>query len=298
MRVLVTGGAGQVGLELARQAWPTGAEIRFPTRAELDLASPDAIAAYFCGERWDCVINCAAWTAVDAAEDHVADAFLANAQGPAWLAEAAARSGTPIIHVSTDYVFDGSADRPYREDDPVGPVGAYGASKLAGELAVRAANPRAVVLRTAWVLSAHRANFLKTMLRLGAERDRLTVVGDQVGCPTTAADIAFALRMIAVRLIEDAQAPVGIYHFVGAGQASWCELAQAIFDLAAPLGGPSPVVAAITSAEFPTRARRPVNSRLDTSKIARDFGIVPPLWQSGVKDIIAELLSAPIDGKV
>jgi dTDP-4-dehydrorhamnose reductase len=287
--VLITGGTGQVGLELARLAWPSGVAPHFPTRRELDLASPDSIAAALGARRWSCVINCAAYTAVDSAEDDVGEAFLANAQGPAWLAEAAARAGAPMIQVSTDYVFDGRLDRPYREDDPVGPIGAYGASKLAGELAVRAANPRSVVLRTAWVLSAHRANFLKTMLRLGAERPKLAVVADQLGCPTSAADIAAALRTIAARLMAGDRAPTGVYHFVNAGEASWCELARRIFALTAARGNPVPEVEAITTDQYPTRARRPANSRLETTRIARDFGVAPRPWREAVADIVSEL---------
>lgn len=295
MRVLITGGSGQVGLELVRQVWPEGTELAAPGKDELDLADPDSIATLFAGARWDCVINCAAWTAVDAAEDNVASAFLANAQGPAWLAEAAARQKTPIIQISTDYVFDGTLDRPYREDDPVGPVSAYGASKLAGELAVHAANPRAVVLRTAWVLSAHRTNFLKTMLRLGAERDSLSVVADQVGCPTSSADIARAVQVIALRLITDPAAPSGTYQFVNQGSATWCDLARTIFALAGERGGPSVPVAAISSDQFPTKARRPANSRLETAKLTRDFGVQPRPWRDAVADIVAELLPAETD---
>lgn len=291
-RILVTGGAGQVGLELAQQPWPDGVELHLPTRATLDLTSADSILRCVTEGSYAAVINCAAWTAVDAAEDHVADAFLVNAHGPAWLAEAAHASGIPLVQVSTDYVFDGSLDRPWREDDPASPLGVYGASKLAGEVAVRAKQPRSVVLRTAWVLSTHRANFLKTMLRVGAERDSLTVVADQIGCPTAARDIAAALRKIVLRLIADEGAPTGVYHFVNSGEASWFELAKAIFEMAARLGGPSPHVTAIPTTAYPTRAPRPANSRLDTSKIGRDYGIVARDWRDAVQEIVSELLAA------
>lgn len=290
-RILITGGTGQVGLELAQADWPAEIELCLPTRGELDLASSESIASYVANGGFACVINCAAWTAVDAAEDHVADCFLANAQGPAWLAEAARQAEAAMIQVSTDYVFDGSLDRPYREDDPVGPVGAYGVSKLAGEYAVQLANPRSVVLRTAWVLSRHRANFLKTMLRLGAEHSELSVVGDQRGCPTSAADIAGTIRTIALRQLADEQAPTGVFHFVNAGEATWHELASAIFESAAQWGGPSPAVNAITSAQFPTRARRPHNSRLDTGKLQRDFSIDPRPWRDAVDEIVCQLLA-------
>ena len=290
-RILVTGGAGQIGLELARLAWPDAVELHFPTRAELELSSGASIAAGFAGERWDAVINSAAYTAVDAAEDDVAAAFLANAQGPAWLAQETRKSGIPLIQISTDYVFAGAFDQPYLETDPVGPTSIYGASKLAGELAVRLGNPRSVVLRTAWVLSVHRANFLKTMLRAGAANPQLRVVADQIGCPTSAQDIAAALQVITLRLINDPAAPCGTYHFANAGSASWCELARTIFALAEPQGGPHPEVIAIATTEYPTKARRPANSCLDTASIQRDFGIIPRPWQEAVGDIVTELLA-------
>jgi dTDP-4-dehydrorhamnose reductase len=290
-RILVTGGTGQIGLELARLAWPADVELHFPPRRELDLTSPESIAACFSSGKWDCVINSAAYTAVDAAEGNVAGAFLANAQGPGWLAEASAMAGIPMIHISTDYVFDGALDRPYREDDPVGPLGVYGASKLAGEQSVHAANPRSVILRTAWVLSVHRSNFLKTMLRIGRTERKLSVVADQIGCPTGAADIASAVKVIALRLMDDPEPPFGTYHFVNSGQSNWCELARTIFALASDRGFPKPEVQAIPTAEYPTRARRPANSRLQTGWITRDFGIEPRPWRDAVTEIVGELLT-------
>lgn len=289
--ILVTGGSGQVGTELARLDWP-GVVLHCPTRAEFDLTSPASIAAYMARQGWNGVINCAAWTAVDLAEDNVGAAFLANSQGPAWLAEAAAACGAAFIQLSTDYVFSGELDRPYGETDTVGPTGAYGASKLAGELAVSAAAPRSIILRTAWVVSPHRSNFVKTMLRLGAQRDRLEVVCDQQGCPTSAADIAAAVRTITMRQLTDPFAPAGIFHFVNDGAASWHELAEAVFEMAAPLGGPAPEIAAIPTADYTTRAVRPANSRLRTDKITREFGIAPRHWRTAVSEIIGELMTA------
>jgi dTDP-4-dehydrorhamnose reductase len=285
-RILVTGGQGQIGLELARQDWPADVIVEYPTRAELDIASQASIAAYLRGRRFDAIINCAAYTAVDKAEEERDLAFLINGEAPGWLAD----SGIPLIHVSTDYVFDGSADGYYREDDPVAPLGVYGASKLEGERAVRAGQSRSVILRTAWVISAHRHNFLKTMLRVGASNPMLRVVDDQHGCPTSAADIAGALHMIALRLIEDPQAPLGIYHFVNAGEASWCGLAREIFMLSGAAGGPSPAVEAIATADYPTPARRPANSRLSTDKIVADYGIHPRDWRAAVRDIVDEVV--------
>ncbi|MDB5685696.1 MAG: dTDP-4-dehydrorhamnose reductase [Rhizorhabdus sp.] len=288
--ILITGGAGQVGLELARQAWPDDVRLHLPTRAELDLGSAASVAQAFAACRFAAVINPAAYTAVDKAEEESASAFLANAQGAAYLAEASRKAGIPLIHVSTDYVFDGTRDGAYVEQDPVAPLGVYGASKLAGEYAVLSGNPRSVVMRTAWVLSAHRGNFLKTMLRVGATNPQLRVVDDQVGCPTSAADIATALRTIALRMIEDPAAPTGVYHFVNAGAASWCGLAREIFRLSGAAGGPSADVVAITTADYPTPARRPANSQLSTARIRTDYGIFPRDWREAVADIIKELV--------
>lgn len=284
--VLITGGAGQVGIELLRAAWPAHVRLHAPTRTEMDLTDPAAVARAFATTPFAAVINPAAWTAVDKAEDAVAEAFAANAIGPAILADATRLAGIPLIHVSTDYVFDGSRPGAYVETDPVAPLGVYGASKLAGELAVQAGNPRSVVLRTAWVFSAHRNNFVKTMLRIGAQNPVLKVVEDQHGCPTSAADIASALMAISLRLIEDPAAPTGVYQFVNAGDASWHAFAQAIF---AQGGGPGPDVIGITTADYPTRAKRPANSRLSTDKLTRDFGVTPRPWPQALDDVLAEL---------
>lgn len=287
--ILVTGGAGQVGLELLRAAWPEGVVLHAPSRTQLDLTSEDSIRTAFAATPFAAVINAAAWTAVDKAESEVAAAFAANAQGPALLADVTRAHGVPLIQVSTDYVFDGEKPGPYAEDDPVGPIGIYGASKLAGEMAVRLGNPRSVVLRTAWVLSAHRANFLKTMLRLAADRPALRVVDDQYGCPTSARDIAQALKTITLRMIADPQAPSGVYHFVNAGEASWADLAREIFRLSRAHGGVHAEVEGIPSSDYPTPARRPGNSRLLTNRIATDYAIHPRPWTEAVADIIAEL---------
>jgi len=288
--ILITGGAGQVGLELARAQWPAQVRLHMPTRAELDLGDVDAVRAAFAATPFQAVINSGAYTAVDKAETEVAAAFAANALGPAILAEVTRAAGIPLIQVSTDYVFDGSGERDYAETDPVGPLGVYGASKLAGEVAVTTGNPRSVVMRTAWVLSPHRANFLKTMLRLAVDRPALRVVEDQTGCPTSARDIAEALKTIALRMIEDPEAPTGIFHFVNAGSTSWAGLAREILALSAARGGPSAEVEGITTADYPTPARRPANSRLDTFRITRDYGITPRPWQDAVAEIVAELI--------
>ena len=284
--ILVTGGRGQIGLELARQAWPADVTIHYPTRDTCDIGSQASLFTYLRSYSFDAIINCAAYTAVDRAEEEREAAFLINGEAPGWLAD----TGIPLIHLSTDYVFDGTKDDYYTEDDPVAPLGVYGASKQEGERAVRAGQSRSVILRTAWVISAHRANFLKTMLRVGATNPKLRVVDDQHGCPTSAADIAAALRTIVLRLIEDPAAPTGTYHFVNSGEATWCELARQIFALSAAAGGPNTEVEAITTAEYPTPAKRPANSRLSTSKIAADYGIHPRDWRAAVRDIIDELV--------
>lgn len=285
--VLVTGGSGQVGTELLRAAWPDNIRLHAPDRSSLDLGDADSIRRAFATTPFAAVINAAAYTAVDKAEDEVAQAFLANAMGPALLADATRKAGIPLVHVSTDYVFDGSAPGAYSESDAVAPLGVYGASKMAGELAVGAGNPRSVVLRTAWVFSAHRNNFVKTMRRLGATNAVLKVVADQCGCPTSAADIAQTLRTITLRMMADASAPTGIYHFVNSGEASWCQFAQAIFANDRTSSGPE--VVGITTAEYPTRARRPANSRLATSKLNADYKVRPRAWTEALDDVLVEL---------
>jgi dTDP-4-dehydrorhamnose reductase len=292
--ILLTGGGGQVGTEFQRRA-PEGFEIVAPGRDRLDLADPDAIAALVASRPWACVINSGAYTAVDKAESDPVTAWKVNALAPAAFAWATAQAGVPLIQLSTDYVFDGSKPSPYLEDDPVGPVSVYGASKEAGEQAVRTGNPRHVILRTAWVVSPHGGNFIKTMLRLAETRDRLTVVDDQHGCPTSAADIAEALAVIAARLAKDAEAPAGTYHFVNSGEATWCGFAREIFRLAEAKGRTIPTVEGIPTSGYPTPARRPANSRLDTAKLTRDFGVEPRSWRTAVSEVVETLLAGQSD---
>lgn len=286
--ILITGGGGQVGQALSRLDWPRDTVLHTPGRTEMDLSDPASVRAAFAAFPFAAVINSGAYTAVDRAETDVAAAFAANALGPAVLADVTRQAGAPLIQVSTDYVFDGTADEPYVEDDPVGPLGVYGASKLAGELAVRRGNPRSVVLRTAWVVSAQGANFLKTMLRLAEDRSVVRVVADQWGCPTSARDVASALQRITLRMIAEPDAPAGVYHFVSAGETTWAGLAREIFAESATRGGAHAEVEPITTADYPTPARRPANSRLSTARLTRDYGITPRDWRTAVSEIVSE----------
>ncbi|WP_420140243.1 dTDP-4-dehydrorhamnose reductase [Sphingomonas sp.] len=284
--VLVTGGSGQVGGAIARLA--LGREIVAPRRDALDLTDPAALAAMVESREWAAVVNCAAYTAVDRAESDVVAAWTINALAPAALAAATARKGIPLIQLSTDYVFDGTKSGAYTETDPIAPIGVYGASKEGGEQAVRTANPAHVILRTAWVVSATGSNFVKTMLRLAADRDELRVVADQHGCPTGADDIARAVLTILDRI--DDPAAFGTYHLVNQGEATWADLAEAVFARAAAHGGKAPRVGRIATKDYPTPAARPANSRLDTAKLRRQFGIVPRDWRVMIDEIVDQLM--------
>lgn len=277
--LLVFGRSGQVATELARLA----PEAVFLGRDLADLSDPAACAAAIVARAPLAVINAAAWTAVDRAETEEAAARVVNADAPGAMAAACARLGIPFVHISTDYVFDGSGDRPWQTEDATGPLGAYGRTKLAGEAAVRAAGGVHAILRTSWVFSAHGANFVKTMLRLGRERARLTVVADQIGGPTPAADIAAACLTIASRLQAD---PIsgGTLHFSGAPDVSWADFARAIVARS----GLTVEVADIPTSAYPTPARRPANSRLDCSGLER-FGLTRPDWQAGLDAVLNQL---------
>lgn len=289
-QVLVTGAGGQLGTELQRCAWQPEWEVVGCTRADLDLADVSAIADKVAERRWAAIINAAAYTAVDRAESEVTTAWAINALAPAAFGEACARAGVPLVQISTDYVFSGERQGAWEPDDPVGPLGVYGASKLGGELAVRTSGARHAIVRTAWVLSAHGSNFARTMLRLAAERDVLRVVCDQRGAPTAAADLAQAVMTIAVRLADEPQAPTGTFHFSNAGATDWAALAQEIFRQSAARGGPVARVEPIPSSQYPTAARRPANSLLGHAAIGAAYGIVPRPWQDSLAEILDELI--------
>ncbi|WP_425228658.1 dTDP-4-dehydrorhamnose reductase [Sphingomonas sp.] len=289
-QVLVTGGGGQLGTELQRCAWPAGWEVVAIDVADLDFTDMAAIAAKVAERPWAAVINGAAYTAVDKAESDQLLAWQVNALAPAAFGAACAKAGIPLVQVSTDYVFAGDKQGAWEPDDAVGPLGVYGASKLGGELAVRTAGARHAIVRTAWVVSAHGANFVKTMLRLAADRDTLRVVDDQHGSPTAAADLAQVLATIAMRLADDPAVPSGVYHFSNAGPVTWAGFAREIFAQSVVRGGPGATVEGIATSDYPTPARRPSNSMLSHDAIRAAYGIEPRPWQAALGDILDELI--------
>jgi dTDP-4-dehydrorhamnose reductase len=293
--ILVAGRTGQLARCLAEEARRRGTALVALGRPELDLARPELLTEALAAHAPRAIVNAAAYTAVDNAEAEPALAMAVNRDGAAALAAAAARLGVPFIHVSTDYVFDGRKAAPYREDDVPCPLGAYGRSKLEGEAAVRTACPAGVILRTSWVYSPFGQNFVATMLRLAATREKVQVVDDQHGAPTAAGDLAAAVLDLAEQLAALRPADRtggGIYHLTNAGETTWHGFAGAIFASWARRGHRVPVLEAITTAQYPTAARRPTNSRLDCSKIARAFGLRLPPWQSSLERCLDELAAA------
>lgn len=289
VRILQFGATGQVGTELLRQAPGLPVEVTALSRADADFTDPQACAARVLGHRPDLVVIAAAFTAVDLAESEREMAFRVNAETPGAIAAAAQAVGAAIVGFSTDYVFAGDKAAPYVEDDPADPLGAYGASKLAGEAAMLAACERALILRTSWVVSAHGKNFIKTMLRLAAEGRPLRVVDDQFGRPTSAADLAAFVLSRAERLAAAAAGDpaFGVFHFANAGETTWRRFAEAIFAQA--LGDQAPAVAPIATADYPTPARRPLRGTLDTGKLERVFAHAPRPWSAALSEIIADL---------
>ena len=299
MTSLVFGANGQVGQELLRALAPLGAVVGTTRTGMLsdgsacltaDFSDPDSVVALLDATRPTRVINAAAYTAVDRAESEPAAAQAANAETPGVIARWCAAHAVPLVHYSTDYVFDGSGTRPYRPDDATAPLGVYGASKLAGEEAIRAAGGRHMIFRTAWVYAAHGQNFLRTMLRVGAERDVLRVVADQIGTPTPAALIAD----VTARILGGDSVASGTWHLTATGETSWHGFAQSIFEGAVERGliARAPTVEAITTADYPTPAKRPAYSRLDTTTLEREFGIVLPDWQAALGGVLDTLDAA------
>jgi len=297
VKLLVLGAGGQVGYELVRALAPVG-EVVSATRDDagtlrVDLANAGSLATALDAARADVIVNAAAYTAVDRAEDEPERADRVNHRAVAEIGAWAKRNGRRVVHYSTDYVFDGSSKRPYRENDATSPLGAYGRSKLAGEDALRASGARHLIVRTAWVYAARGNNFLRTMLRLAGERDELRVVADQTGAPTPAALVADASAAMLRQWLDDGEKAGrdGTYHLVSAGRCSWFEFAEAIVDGAADRGviERRPRVVPIATAEYPTRARRPVYSVLDTSKATAVFGLQLPDWRAGLESVFDQL---------
>jgi dTDP-4-dehydrorhamnose reductase len=280
--ILLTGGAGQIGGALRSLAAAYGTEIVAPDRNQLDLRDLTAISRFVADGPWSLVINSAAYTAVDKAESEPELAFRINADAPAALARAAADKGIGIVHVSTDYVFDGTKNDPYIETDPVAPLGVYGKSKALGEASVISAGGSHAIVRTAWIVSSGGGNFLNSMIRLAREKSELRVVNDQLGCPTNAGDVAKALLAIGMQL----KGRQGIWHCVNSGEASWHQLARFIFDYLDRQGIATPRLVAIPTTEYPTPAQRPANSRLCTDKLEREFNITMRPWQDAIGDIL------------
>jgi len=291
MRVLLLGGTGQVGTEIRALAPQKSIEVVAPGRDQVDLRDAKAIETIMAAEPWRAVINAAAYTEVDRAESDEAAAFGVNAEAPGLLAAETGRRRIPLIHISTDYVFDGRKGTPYVEQDPVAPLNVYGRSKLAGEQAVQKAGAWHVILRTSWVYSPFGKNFVRTILRLAAERDRLTIVADQRGCPTAALDIAAACLDIATDCgTKPQQGRYGIYHFAGAGEATWFEFAGAIVGMAAKRLGKSPLVVPIRTADYPTPAARAADTRLDSTKAVRAYGVEQRPWRQALEETVDRLL--------
>ncbi|WP_206531662.1 dTDP-4-dehydrorhamnose reductase [Affinirhizobium pseudoryzae] len=296
LRYLVTGREGQVVqslLEQSKRSEHNGIELIAVGRPVLDLANPSSIRSAVEETKPDLIISAAAYTAVDQAESDEEAARAVNAFGPRVLAEVAASRKIPIIHLSTDYVFDGMKSEPYVETDAVGPMSAYGRTKLEGERALLQATDNVVILRTAWVYSPFGKNFVKTMLRLAETRDTVNVVADQVGNPTSALDIADGIFTVAHNMVEDADAALrGIFHMSGRGEASWADLAEEIFRVSASKGGPSATVGRISTAEYPTPAKRPANSRLSNFALRAAHVVELPRWQRSVYDIVERLVAS------
>lgn len=287
-RILVTGQGGQLATGLAQSLPAHGFEALLVGQPDFEFDKPETVTTAFAAQRPEAVVNCAAWTAVDAAEDDEGGAFRANALGPALLARLCAEAGIPLLQISTDYVYDGLKGTPYFENDLPNPLGAYGRTKLAGEWAALAGNPMTSILRTAWVFSPVGKNFVRTMLAVGATRPELRVVADQQGHPTAAPDLADAVAAILARIRDTGWQPEyrGVFHARAERSTHWHGFAEAIFAAAARFGGPQPRVVPIASHQYPVKALRPADGRMDGGKLATTFGVTLPPWQQGLDRVL------------
>lgn len=292
MKIAVTGKAGQIATSLIERGTIAGHEVIALGRPELDLARPDSVLCNFQSAAPDVVVSAAAYTAVDKAESEGDVAQAINGAGARDVASATRTLGIPLIHISTDYVFDGTLGRPYVESDPTKPAGIYGATKLAGEEAVMSTyGDNSAILRVAWVYSPFGSNFVKTMLRLASDRDGVSVVDDQIGNPTSALDIADGILKVATNLTSSTDVNLrGVFHMTAAGDASWADFAESIFSISKLRGGPYAKVARITTADYPTPANRPADSRLDCRTIAQAHGVSLPHWQDALTHVIERLV--------
>ncbi|MFQ5655751.1 MAG: dTDP-4-dehydrorhamnose reductase [Planctomycetota bacterium] len=295
MKLFLTGARGQVGREVERCFSLRGWQVVGVDLEDFDIADGGAVEDAIGRSAPDLVINSAAYTAVDRAEEQAEEAFRANRDGPACLASATGAAGIPLFHISTDYIFDGRKKGPYREDDPPNPLGVYGRSKREGEWAVRERHPRSLILRVSWMYGRHGSNFVKTMLRIAGEQDEVRVVADQTGCPTAAPDVAFTLFALAEKICSAGEAREprwGVYHYSGTPPATWHELAESTIEMAREHAAlRAQRVIPIPTSEYATAAERPRNSALDTEKLRTTFGIVPRPWRQSLKSVLEEIYS-------
>lgn len=290
-KILVTGGSGQLAQALARHGGPN---IRLTGRPDFDFDRPETLAATLAAYNPSAVINTAAWTSVDLAENEAESVTRANVTGPALLAQLCAQRQIPLLHISTDYVFDGTKGTPYTETDPVSPRSVYGRTKAEGESAVLAACPYGIILRTAWLYSADGNNFVKTILKAGTTNPVIRVVNDQYGNPTSTDDLAVSLLSIIIRIEQQGwrQDYTGIYHATGHGSTTWHDMATAAFKIAAEHGRPMPDILAIRTEDWPTSAQRPADTRLDCTKLSRMFGLTLSAWEKSLEKVITQIINA------
>ena len=294
MKILIIGSNGQLGWELCQRGKPHGFDIIPLDIPEFDITDPGAVKKSINQPGVSLVVNAAAYTAVDKAESEPKKAFAINCDGPADLAASCNEAGIPLVHISTDYVFDGTREEPYLETDPLSPLGVYGKSKAEGETIVRSLLTDHIIIRTAWLYGIHGNNFVKTMLALGKEKETLRVVADQYGCPTSAADLAEAILTIAEQIKERPDIPWGTYHYCGKGKTTWHGFAEKIFELAKQYNLFSiKKVIPVTTAEYPTPAKRPLNSVMDCSMLTKNFGILPAPWQESLERMLRQLYKPP-----